>query len=86
MSKQEPQDMGQLFSEEEALLKAKADREIAQEKAAWDALAPDERAAIEAERERKAATLFSAIEAGLDGRLEGDEVDDDEDFDDEEDA
>ena len=45
----EPQSLGDIFAEMEAERLARARAEIAAEMAAWDALSPEERAAIDAE-------------------------------------
>ncbi len=52
--------LSELMAEEETRLRAEAQAEIAAEKAAWDALTPEQQAAVIAAREAKYEAMFEA--------------------------
>lgn len=72
----EKQTLGDIFLEEEKRLLEKGREEIAQEKAAWDALPESEKQRINAEREARFANTPDSTDSGEDE----DEPEDDEEF------
>jgi len=78
--------MGELFSEVENERIEITRRDLAEEAARWAAMTPEQRAAIEAERSRKAEEFYAAIVAAENASEAGEEEEDEEDEEDDEEA
>jgi hypothetical protein len=71
------QTLHELIAEEEAKLEAKANAEIAAERAAWEALPQAEKDRINAERDAMWARLEDAADHGPEDEDDGEDQDDD---------
>lgn len=78
MTNPKGESLADIFAEEEARRTEEARREIAKEDAAWNALTPEERERITAERESKWAEFDDAVKAAEANGDEDEESDGDE--------
>ena len=75
--------MNDLMADYEAELKATADKEMAAERAAYEALSPEEKAALAAASDAKWAAWADAIEAAEANQADDEDEDEDDESDEE---